>query len=90
MLRDIISKEFPEHGIVGKEEGTSGNGRVSWFIDPINGTRPFICGIPVWGTLIGLIVDGTARMGLMSQPSTPMASEARQQSPFEGSTRRQG
>ena len=41
-----------------------------WVIDPIDGTRAFISGVPVWGTLVGLTIDGDAVAGLMSQPFT--------------------
>ena len=41
-----------------------------WVIDPIDGTRAFISGVPVWGTLVGLTIDGEAVAGLMSQPFT--------------------
>ena len=41
-----------------------------WVIDPIDGTRAFISGLPVWGTLVGLTIDGDAVAGLMSQPFT--------------------
>lgn len=70
VIRDLIRAHYPEHAIVGEELGQSGSGSVAWVIDPIDGTRPFLCGIPVWGTLIGLTVDGRARMGMMSQPFT--------------------
>ena len=70
VIRALIAAEFPDHAVLGEEFGESGQGPVKWIIDPIDGTRPFICGIPVWGTLIGLTVDGKARMGMMSQPFT--------------------
>ena len=70
VIRELISSEFPDHAILGEEFGSSGDGPIKWVIDPVDGTRPFICGIPVWGTLIGLTVDGVARLGMMSQPYT--------------------
>jgi histidinol phosphatase-like enzyme (inositol monophosphatase family) len=70
-IRAIISAEFPEHGILGEEHGRSNEGHNHvWVIDPIDGTRAFISGLPVWGTLVGLTVDGDAVAGLMSQPFT--------------------
>ncbi|PZU83291.1 MAG: histidinol-phosphatase [Shinella sp.] len=69
-IRDLIRKKFPEHAILGEEYGAEGDGNVQWVLDPIDGTRPFLCGLPVWGTLIGLSVDGRARIGMMSQPVT--------------------
>jgi len=70
-LREIINREFPDHGILGEEHGTENAGsRHVWVIDPIDGTRAFISGLPVWGTLVGLTVDGDAVAGMMSQPFT--------------------
>jgi histidinol phosphatase-like enzyme (inositol monophosphatase family) len=70
VIRSLIAAEYPDHAVLGEEFGESGQGPVQWVIDPIDGTRPFICGIPVWGTLIGLTIEGRARMGMMSQPFT--------------------
>jgi histidinol phosphatase-like enzyme (inositol monophosphatase family) len=70
-IRRLIEKEFPEHGILGEEHGSTGlDSRHVWVIDPIDGTRAFISGIPVWGTLIGLTEDGVAIAGMMAQPFT--------------------
>ena len=70
-IRALINAEFPDHGILGEEHGSenTSNSHV-WVIDPIDGTRAFISGLPVWGTLVGLTVDGDAVAGLMSQPFT--------------------
>jgi histidinol phosphatase-like enzyme (inositol monophosphatase family) len=67
-IRAVIASAFPDHAIIGEEWGTTGTGRYSWIIDPVDGTRAFISGAPVWGTLIGFAVDGVAVAGLMSQP----------------------
>lgn len=70
-IRALIGAEFPDHGILGEEHGSENlASRHVWVIDPIDGTRAFISGIPVWGTLVGLTVDGDAVAGLMSQPFT--------------------
>jgi histidinol phosphatase-like enzyme (inositol monophosphatase family) len=69
-IRAVIMAEYPDHAILGEELGQTGSGRYRWVLDPVDGTRPFICGLPVWGTLIGLTVDGRAEMGMMSQPFT--------------------
>ena len=73
-IRDLIGQRFPSHGILGEEFGEElardGAGARQWVIDPIDGTRAFITGVPVWGTLIGHYVEGRARLGLMSQPFT--------------------
>ena len=69
-LRAAISAIHPDHAILGEEYGETGSGSCRWVLDPVDGTRPFICGIPVWSTLIGFTVEGRARMGMMSQPFT--------------------
>lgn len=69
-IRELIQKVYPDDGILGEEYGEAvGNGR-KWVIDPIDGTRLFITGVPLWGTLIGLVDDGCAIAGIMSQPYT--------------------
>lgn len=71
VIRKLINTQFPDHGILGEEHGSENlSSRYVWIIDPIDGTRAFISGVPVWGTLVGLTVDGDAVAGLMSQPFT--------------------
>jgi histidinol phosphatase-like enzyme (inositol monophosphatase family) len=71
VIREMIRAAFPEHGIVGEEFGAeNAHGRHVWVIDPIDGTRAFISGLPLWGTLVGLLEDGRAVAGMMSQPFT--------------------
>jgi histidinol phosphatase-like enzyme (inositol monophosphatase family) len=70
-IKALILKEFPDHGVLGEEHGAeNAASRYIWVIDPIDGTRAFISGLPVWGTLVGLTIDGEAVAGLMSQPFT--------------------
>ncbi len=70
-IRALIAESYPGHGILGEEFGGENPGSpYQWIIDPIDGTRAFISGIPVWGTLVGLTVEGEAVAGLMSQPFT--------------------
>jgi histidinol phosphatase-like enzyme (inositol monophosphatase family) len=70
-IRALIERDFPDHGILGEEHGALGLDRDHvWVIDPIDGTRAFISGLPVWGTLIGLTHQGKAVSGIMSQPFT--------------------
>lgn len=70
-IRAVLEKHFPGHGILGEEYGLKAGDNVhQWVIDPIDGTRAFIAGLPVWGTLVGLIVEGRAKVGFMSQPFT--------------------
>lgn len=66
-----LAAHYPDHGIVGEEYGThQGDARYRWVVDPIDGTRAFITGMPTWGTLIGLMEGSTAVLGLMDQPFT--------------------
>jgi myo-inositol-1(or 4)-monophosphatase len=70
-MRRLIAATYPEHGIVGEEYGPErADARFVWVLDPIDGTRSFITGLPVWGTLIGLLEDGRPRLGMMAQPFT--------------------
>jgi histidinol phosphatase-like enzyme (inositol monophosphatase family) len=70
-IRTLIKEHHPDHGIWGEEEGfEKGSSPLVWVIDPIDGTRAFITGLPVWGTLIALN-DGTRPVvGVMDQPFT--------------------
>ncbi len=68
-IRDIIGRDFPDHAIIGEEHANKdGDSDFSWIIDPIDGTRSFISGLPVWGTLIGVAYKGKLFAGLMAQP----------------------
>ncbi|MEO3384782.1 histidinol-phosphatase [Mesorhizobium sp. CAU 1741] len=68
-IRALIREAFPDHGILGEEFGSeNSDARHVWVIDPIDGTRAFISGMPLWGTLVGLTDNGDAVEGMMSQP----------------------
>lgn len=68
-MRRMIRDRFPSHGILGEEFGAERlDAECVWVLDPIDGTRAFIAGLPTWGTLIGLKRDGAAVRGLMHQP----------------------
>jgi histidinol phosphatase-like enzyme (inositol monophosphatase family) len=68
-MRALIRKTFPAHGIVGEEfDDVNADGPYTWVLDPIDGTKSFIAGMPAWGTLIGLLKDGAPVYGMMSQP----------------------
>lgn len=68
-MRRIIRATFPEHGVIGEEFGeTAADAEYVWVLDPIDGTKSFICGFPTWGTLIGLMHRGQPCYGLMNQP----------------------
>lgn len=71
VISQALLARFPDHGIVGEEYGTrDGAGRYNWVVDPIDGTRAFIMGSPLWGTLIGLLDHGEPALGIMDQPFT--------------------
>jgi myo-inositol-1(or 4)-monophosphatase len=69
VLRASIIERYPQHGIVAEEEGErAARSKYTWFIDPIDGTRAFMTGSPLWGTLVGLTRDAKPLFGLLSQP----------------------
>ncbi len=68
-MRALIRKTFPAHGIVGEEfDDVKSSAPYTWVLDPIDGTKSFIAGMPVWGTLIGLCRDEMPVYGMMAQP----------------------
>ena len=68
-LRQRITARFPEHGILGEELGRSHvDAEYVWSLDPIDGTRSFISGHPLWGTLIALLHRGTPVLGVIDMP----------------------
>ncbi len=70
-MRQLIQRTFPTHGIVGEEFGSqNAEAEYVWVLDPIDGTRAFIAGLPTWGTLIGLSRSGSPAYGMMHQPFT--------------------
>lgn len=70
-IRAIIAEAFPGDGICGEEFGNVGlPADHIWYIDPIDGTRSFIAGVPVWGTLVGLAAGGRPAIGMMAQAFT--------------------
>jgi histidinol phosphatase-like enzyme (inositol monophosphatase family) len=70
-MRRLIRSTFPDHGIIGEEFGSMQTGaEYVWVLDPIDGTKSFIAGLPVWGSLIGLLHQGSPVYGMMVQPFT--------------------
>ena len=68
-MRTLIRRTFPAHGIVGEEYGEERtDADYVWVLDPIDGTKSFVCGMPAWGTLIGLMRCGQPVFGMMHQP----------------------
>lgn len=67
----LIEREFPDHGALGEEYGErESRSGYQWILDPIDGTRAFISGLPTWGVLIGLYYEGRPLIGVMDQPFT--------------------
>jgi myo-inositol-1(or 4)-monophosphatase len=68
-MRQLIEAAFPDHGIIGEEYGDkAGRSGYQWILDPIDGTRAFVAGLPTWGVLIGLYYEGAPFIGVMDQP----------------------
>ena len=68
-MRNLIEERFPDHGIFGEEHGVKeGNGTDMWVLDPIDGTRSFICGAPWFGTLIAYLENNTPSVGVLDVP----------------------
>ena len=68
-IRKRLAAERPDDGILGEEFGTTAERRRRWIIDPIDGTRNYSRGIPVWATLIALEEDGVIQLGVVSAPA---------------------
>ena len=68
-IRSGIEAARPGDSILGEEFGTEGSGSRQWIIDPIDGTANFLRGLPIWGTLIALAIDGVPVVGVVSAPA---------------------
>ncbi len=67
-IRQLISKTFPDHGVIGEEYGEDRtDAEFVWVLDPVDGTRAFVAGLPVWTTLISLRYQGAPVLGLIGQ-----------------------
>jgi len=70
MMRAEIQKRFPDHGIIGEEFGkTNEESKIQWVLDPIDGTKSFIHGVPFYTTLVGILVDGEPTVGIIYAPA---------------------
>ena len=70
-MRRLIAQTFPAHGVIGEEYGCDRpEAEYVWVLDPIDGTKSFVSGLPTWGTLIGLMHRGRPVYGMMAQPFT--------------------
>jgi len=68
-MRQLIAKRFPAHGIIGEEFGSEReDAEFIWVLDPIDGTKSFISGVPLFGTLIALTHQGRTILGIINQP----------------------
>ncbi|MBV9815880.1 MAG: histidinol-phosphatase [Alphaproteobacteria bacterium] len=68
-MRSLIERRFPEHGIIGEEFGrVRDDAEFVWVLDPIDGTKSFISGVPLFGTLIALTHKGRPILGIIDQP----------------------
>ncbi|OLB00431.1 MAG: hypothetical protein AUH09_03625 [Candidatus Rokubacteria bacterium 13_2_20CM_70_12] len=67
---EILGRAFPAYGVLGEEFGGHGTSEVRWIIDPIDGTKNFVRGIPVWATLIALEERGEVTVGVIHNPVT--------------------
>lgn len=74
LIRGAVAESWPAHAVLGEEfglqPGSQGETAYCWIVDPIDGTRSFIAGVPLWGTLIGLNHADTPLLGMMNQPFT--------------------
>lgn len=68
-IRDLISKRFPSHAIYGEEQGRSSGDTCTWVIDPIDGTKSFLLGNPLFGCLVGFVKDNIVQAGGVAMPA---------------------
>ena len=68
-IREHLAAARPSDAIYGEEYGAQGSGSRQWVIDPIDGTANFMRGVPIWATLIALVVDGHPVVGVVSAPA---------------------
>ena len=72
LMRSMIEQRHPEHQVLGEEGGTSGAASAArqWVLDPIDGTKSFVHGVPLFGTLIALLEEGRPVLGVIHLPAT--------------------
>ena len=68
-LRALIAAHYPDHAILGEEEGASGDSPWRWILDPVDGTRSFMAGFPVYATLIALCYEDTPLVNIIDMPA---------------------
>ncbi|MBI4638772.1 MAG: inositol monophosphatase [Candidatus Rokubacteria bacterium] len=70
VIVEVLGRAFPDYGVLGEEFGGRGSSEVRWIIDPIDGTKNFVRGIPIWATLIALEERGEVTAGVVHNPVT--------------------
>lgn len=77
-VRAVLRDAFPDHNVLGEEEGLRqvSDGAPTWVVDPIDGTANFVAGIPIWATLVALVVDGRSVVGVAHAPALGEVYEA--------------
>ena len=69
MIRDHLADARPSDAVLGEEFGAAGESSRQWIVDPIDGTSNFVRGVPIWGTLLALAIDGVPQVGVVSAPA---------------------
>jgi Archaeal fructose-1,6-bisphosphatase and related enzymes of inositol monophosphatase family len=69
IVREHLAQARPDDAVLGEEYGVVGSARRQWIIDPIDGTSNFVRGVPIWGALIALVIDGRPEVGVVSAPA---------------------
>ncbi len=69
LVRSQLRRARPRDSVLGEEGGTTGHGQRQWVVDPIDGTKNFVRGVPVWATLLALVDDGRPVLGVVSAPA---------------------
>lgn len=69
IIREHLAEARPDDSILGEEFGTQGSSNRQWILDPIDGTSNFVRGVPIWGVLISLVIDGVPEVGVVSAPA---------------------
>lgn len=68
-IREAISQTYPQESILGEEEGATGSSLTRWVIDPIDGTKSFVAGVPLYATLLSFEVEGVPEIGIAYLPA---------------------
>jgi histidinol-phosphatase len=69
VMRALLTQECPHDAIRGEEFGASGEADRTWVLDPIDGTKNYVRGVPIWATLVGLLLEGEPVLGIVSAPA---------------------